>query len=337
MDTDYRVVVIGFVGAAVVLGVMLWFVGINQITAALVRLTVQSLAIIVGLGLAWLVTWSLALHRILDSIGTPTSRWTAFLLFASAAFTDNITPLGQAGGGPFSALLISRRTETSYESGFASITSFDALNLVPSITLAGIGLAYYSIQYAVGRRLTLVMLVVGAMILGIPMVAVTSRRFSTQISSGLTRVLTVVLRRVASVVPIYDPPTQTGIRERVDAYLVSIKRVGTNRTDLAVALGFSTLGWLLLSGLLYVSMQALTATAAVPAFVVLIIVPVSTIASVTPLPGGTGGVELAITLLLLPFGIPEEVALGIALVFRLGSYWLSTLVGGLCVFALEHG
>ena len=336
MDADYRGIVVGFVGAAVVLGVLLWFVGVGQITAALARLTVESLALIVALGLAWLVSWSFALHRILDSIGTATSRRTAFLLFASAAFTDNVTPLGQAGGGPFAALLISRRTDTSYESGFASITSFDALNLVPSMALAGLGLAYYSIQYAVGRRLTLVMLVVGAMIVGLPMVVFTSRRFSTQLTSGLTRGLTGSLQRVASVVPFYDPPTRSGIRERVDAYLVAIERVAANRTDLGVALAFSTLGWILMSLLLYVSMQALTVTA-VPVFVVFVVVPVSTIASVTPLPGGTGGVELAITLLLLPFGIPQEVALGIALVFRLGTYWLSTLVGGLCVVLLERG
>jgi glycosyltransferase 2 family protein len=335
MRTNSRNIWIGFIGAGIVLGLLLWFVGLGKVKTTFARLTLQSLIIIFGLALAWMFSWSLALHRILNAVGTETSLWSAFLLFASSAFADNITPFGQAGGGPFSALLISKRTETSYETGLASITSFDALNLIPSMTLAAIGLSYYAIRYTVGRHIVLILAVTGGAILCLPIIGYTSWHYSAKISDQLTDFFMLIFQYGSKVIPSYHPPSRSVISDRVDGYFRAIKRIGTNPRDLITALIFTTVGWVLMSLIMYVSIQALMKSPEVPVFIVLIVVPLATIASVTPLPGGTGGVEVAITLLLLPMGISKEVALGAALIYRFGTYWFSTVLGGMCVFVLE--
>ncbi|MFH5800792.1 YbhN family protein [Haladaptatus sp. CMAA 1911] len=336
MKIHSRSIWLGFLSAAMVLLMLLWFIGIGEISAAFAKLTTRSVAVIFGLALAWMLSWSLALHRILNVVGAKSSVWVAFLLFASSVFADNITLFGQAGGGPFSALLISNSTKTTYETGLASITSFDALNLLPSITLAVIGLSYYAVQYAVGQHLSLIMILIAGTIVCLPIVSYTSWRYSTQINSKLTHLLTVILQYSTIFIPSYEPPGQDAIRERVDGYFQTIHRISTNPTDLFAASMYLTIGWVLMGLIMFVSIQTLLGSVNFPLFVVFIIVPVATIASVTPLPGGTGGVEVAITLLLLPMGISKEVALGAALIYRLGTYWFSTLLGGICVLILEQ-
>jgi len=60
--------------------------------------------------------------------------------------------------------------------------------------------------------------------------------------------------------------------------------------------------------------------------------------SVTPTPGGLGGAEAALTAALVAVGIESGVALSVALVYRLVTYWLPILPGILCFqIALRRG
>src|SRR6056297_1732681 len=110
MDFDERGILLGFLAALAVLGALLWFVGVDDILTALSLLDPATFAVVVALGVVWLASWGLALRRVLDSIGVEAGAGESFLLYSAAAFANNITPFGQAGGEPFSALLISRAT-----------------------------------------------------------------------------------------------------------------------------------------------------------------------------------------------------------------------------------
>ncbi|GGL50089.1 lysylphosphatidylglycerol synthase transmembrane domain-containing protein [Halocalculus aciditolerans] len=336
MDFDTRGIALGFVGAAAVLAVLVWYVGVGDLTAAFRMLSATSLALILLAGLAWLAAWGMALRRVLAALGIDASITDGFLLYAAAAFANNVTPFGQAGGEPFSALLISRATNSEYERGLAAIASVDSLNFVPSIVIALIGLTYYIATVAVGNNVLLVLGVVVGLAVLVPTVGYLAWRFRTRLQHAIAGAITPVVTTLARVVPSMDTVKPPAIRDRVASFFTSIERVATSRRDIAISLGFSAVGWLCMCLALYLSLRALAPDSAFPGFVVLVVVPVATIASITPLPGGAGGVEFAIVLLLVPTtGIDAATASAAAIVYRGATYWSPTIIGGLCAALLQ--
>lgn len=55
------------------------------------------------------------------------------------------------------------------------------------------------------------------------------------------------------------------------------------------------------------------------------------------IPGGVGLAEVSLTALYAQFGISTEMALAIALTYRLTGYWLPRIVGGIAWLWLERG
>jgi len=160
----------------------------------------------------------------------------------------------------------------------------------------------------------------------VPVLAVLGWRYRARIEHTAVGVVTPALRLVARVIPGQDPPTRVAVRSRVDGFFAAIERVGSDRRRLALALGFSTVGWLCLAASLWLSLSALDQT--VPFSVVFVVVPIGAIAGVTPLPGGLGGVETVIVTLLVAFGVPAGVAAGAVVIHRTGTYVLPTVIGG---------
>jgi hypothetical protein len=55
---------------------------------------------------------------------------------------NSITPLGQAGGEPFMAFVISDNAETSYEKALSSVVSADLVNAIPFIAYLIVAVIY---------------------------------------------------------------------------------------------------------------------------------------------------------------------------------------------------
>jgi uncharacterized protein (TIRG00374 family) len=334
MDVDPRGVVVGFVAAAAVLAALVWFVGADAVAATLDLVDGRHAAAIVAVGLAWLSSWSMALRTVLDALGVRVPARRAFLLFASATFANNVTPFGQAGGEPFSAFLVARATGVEYERALAAVASVDSLNFVPSIVLALGGLTYYLAVFAVSDDLLGVLALVAALAVAVPALLVAAWSNRDRVEAGVARAATPVARVVGRLLPRVTPPTGTEIRRRVASFFRALERVGDSPRQLAVAAAFSATGWLLMCLALWLALHALGH--AVPPAAVLIAVPVGTIAGVTPLPGGLGGVEFALVLVVVPTtGVSAATATSAALVYRGATYWLPLLAGGSSVAYLE--
>ncbi|WP_232686599.1 lysylphosphatidylglycerol synthase transmembrane domain-containing protein [Halobacterium zhouii] len=334
MDVDETKVAVGFVGSLLVLALLVFLVGIEDVANALALLDATTAATLAALGVGWLVAWGLSLRAVLAALGIPVSRTTAILLYASAAFANNITPFGQAGGEPFSGYIISRATDAEYESGLAAIASVDSINLVPSLAFALLGLAYYALQYTVLDRVRDIALVVVALALALPLAVYLGWRFRERVRSGLVGVLTPLFGAVSRVIPGFTAPDRDQIRTHVDGFFRAIGRVASDRRRILVAAAFSAAGWFVMCVALWLSIRGLGHS--VPFAIAFVVVPVATIASITPLPGGTGGVEAAIILILVPTtGVSTATAGAAAIVFRAATYWLPTALGGLSVVALE--
>jgi uncharacterized protein (TIRG00374 family) len=326
MDIDLRATAVGFLGALVVLGVLLYFVGVGQVVDALGRAEPELLVGVLLAAVTWLTAWGLALRTVLRVLGLVVSAPVAVLVFAAATFANNVTPFGQAGGEPVAALFVSRVADTEYENGLAAIASVDSLNFVPSITLAALGLAYFSTQIAFGRRLQFATIAVGVLALGIPIAGYYGWQNRYAVERKVITAITPVARGVDRLIPGRDPLDPATIEARIEGFFHAIERVAGDRDRLALALGFSTLGWLCQGVALYLALLAIGSPVGFE--VVMVVIPVGAMAGITPLPGGLGGVETVLIALLVALGTPAGAAAAGVLIHRMATYFLPLLVGG---------
>jgi uncharacterized protein (TIRG00374 family) len=118
-----------------------------------------------------------------------------------------------------------------------------------------------------------------------------------------------------------------GIHKRIDDLYTAFGRIAQNPLALVKAVFFAYLGWVFFALPLYFAGLALALP--VDPLLILFIVPASTLAGLTPSPGGLVGVEVALVGLLVALTpVGATAAFAIALIYRLASYWFALLVGG---------
>ncbi|KAB1187313.1 MULTISPECIES: lysylphosphatidylglycerol synthase transmembrane domain-containing protein [Haloferax] len=331
---NIRATLLGFAAAFVVFAVLFYFAGVDELVDRLTMASPALLAALFAITLVWLVAWGTSLKTVLGVLGVDISVLRSFLVFTGAMFSNNITPFGQAGGEPVTALLISRSADTEYETGLAAIASVDTINFVPSITIALIGVGYYATEVTLGRNLEIALVAVVGLAIGVPTAVyiVWERRY--ELERKLIRALTPVIQTVAQYIPRVSVPSTDGVQRRINGFFRSIERVGRNPRGLAIALGLSGFGWLCQMVGLWTAFHAIGAPIAFS--IALFVVPIGAIAGVTPLPGGAGGIEwtLAILVAAASPAVGFDVATAGVVLFRGFVYWVPTLLGGI-VMGLE--
>jgi hypothetical protein len=325
--TDLRATAVGFAAALVVFALLFLLAGVDRLVDTLVRADLRLVGAVVVVTLGWLLAWSGALRTVLDVLGVETSVRQAFLIFAGAMFSNNITPFGQAGGEPVTALLISESTDAEYETGLAAIASVDTLNFVPSITFALVGIGYFATTATLNPDLELGLALVVVLALVVPGLIYYGWKRRYELEHRAVRRLTPLIQRVGGWVPRVTVPDAEGIERRIGGFFEAIERVATNPRGLALALALSALGWFLQSVGLWLAFEAIGSS--VPFYVALFAVPIGAIAGATPLPGGAGGIEAVLIGLLQAFpGIGIAPATAAVIIFRGSVYWVPTAIGG---------
>ena len=337
-DVDGRAIAAGFLGAALVLIALLWFVGVDEVLTRVTNAPPSMLALIAAAAACWLASWGLALRAVLASLGLSLSRIQSFVVFSAATFANNVTPFGQAGGEPVSALFISREADTEYETALAAIASVDGLNFVPSIGFALLAVGYYAVTIAFNDRLVFVATAVAALAVALAVAAVVGWRNRYAIEHRLVRGLAPILGRVTARLPVVSRVKVTVIERRIEGFFHAIERVATDRRNLASALSLSALGWAFSITSLSLSLYAVSDVAAVNVVAAaMLAIPLGSLAGVTPLPGGLGGIEAVLIFVLTPVlpALGSGAVAAAVLLHRAATYWLPLLVGGGSVAALS--
>ena len=328
-ERNRRAFLIGAFGTIAVFAVLFFLVGARRILDSLLTAQPSLVVATFGLGLCWLAAWSVMLRTVLATLDIELSLVTSFFVYAGAVFANNVTPFGQAGGEPIAALLISKVSDTRYETGLVGIASVDVLNVVPSVSLIFVGIGYYATTAAVDDRLETAVgsavLLVGSVLLAMALVW----RYRDAIVERLPAVVAPRLGRLG--INRFDSETlENDLADRMERFFENIERVATSRWRLAAVVGLSLCGWLFQVAALTAAFAALGYT--VPVAVLLFAVPLANVAGAAPLPGGLGGIEAAFVTLLVPTtGIEASVVTAAVLIFRGAVYWLPTLIGGVSV------
>ena len=326
------VVAAGFLVSLLLVGGLVALVGAGRVGEALVRADPLWLAAVAGFALAQLAIWGQTLRTVLGTLGVTVTRRAGALLYAAAAFSNNVTPLGQAGGEPVTALVVSRTARVRYETSLAAVASVDALNVVTSVSLLAVGVGYYGVNLSTraGATGSDVLLAAVVVLLSISLLI---WRFRGAVLRGVTGGIARFVTGVGRVVPPVPTLNSEQVRERLDNFLADVERVAGDRSRLAAALAFSLGGWLAHVAALWAALAAVGY--AVDPATLLVVVPVANAAGVTPLPGGFGSIEAAfVALLATTTAVPAAGATAAVLVHRAGVYWLPIVVGGAVTGAL---
>jgi len=326
-DSKLSALVVGFGAAGVVFAGLFYVVGVNAILTALGAADLSLVAVVAALMLGWVGVQGVALWMVWRSLGVRTPVWKAVLVFAGAAFANNMTPFGQAGGEPVAALLTTDVSDAEYETAFAAIASADALNFVPSTTLALVAAAAYAVSSTVTSRMQ--SLAVAVVVFGatIALVGGAVWRWRDHVQRTMVRLLTPVLRRLAAVVPRVSVPTPDRVATGIDQFFRSIERVAADRPRLVAALVCSTLGLVLQATAMWLTFQALGHP--IPPYVPFFVIPVGTMAAIGPTPGGLGSIEsVHVALLTSLTAVAPPVVTAAVVIHSIGGFWLTMTSGG---------
>ena len=312
--------VLGFLVAGVVIWLLVDFIGTAEVIAGLARADPRWLAVACLSTAVCLTAWGKAWQIVLGVAGIEESFSRLVVTYYAATFANYVTPLGQAGGEPFIAYVLSRDTEASYQDSLASVVTADLLNLFPFVTFAGVGFA--ALLYRSSLPAAIEPLAGGLVVLsvGVPVLTALGWRFRDRLRRGIVRLSGPVVRRVPLL-------TLAGLRERIRETEAAFERIARDRRALVTALGFSYVGWVFFALPLYFAAQAVGADLSV--LLVLFIVPASTLAGLVPSPGGSGAVEAALVVLIVAVtAIGGTNAAVIAILYRVASYVFALALGG---------
>ncbi len=290
-------VIAGFVAAAAILGIFTWQVGWKDILAAVSGADLHMLF----LGMA-------------------------------VAFSAFVTPFGLLGGEPFIAYVLSRDTDIPLGDSFGAVMAADILNTVPFFTLSFLGMLTFLLFFpstpVVSTILALFLVLIAIITVGFLIFWFRKDlmlRLFGGVGSGIATVVGLLRLDSHHVLGRIDDEFVRRKGERLyDIFrdLLQQKRRVVRVLILSHLANIASMGglWLILRSF---DVQA-------PLFVVLFVLPAAMLASYLPLPGGLGGIEVALTLLLVAvLNIPGSIASAATLLFRLATYWMIVLIGGI--------
>ncbi|MXR52507.1 flippase-like domain-containing protein [Halovenus sp. WSH3] len=320
----------GFLAGAVALALFGWFVGPGQILAALseLRLGPYSLGFLAVSGALF------AQYRgLLVLLDIPPASDSG-LAYLRGVYARQLLPAGSVAGPVLIVYSMRRSTGLSTEEGLpaaliSQAVSFLGLSLVAlagSVLLLGRG--HRALLPVVGA-LALVciawVVVLGALVAGFG-IDRTVAWIATALNRSLGRVSATVARATA--------------REPVSEWLARFgdarRLIRESPGRIVAAVVWSIVAWVLLSAALVTTGAALGV--AVPLGVACVVMPASDLLNVLPIPGGIGGVEVAITVLLVVFaGVEVATAAMTAFCVRLCTYWFVLLLGGVATTLVSTG
>lgn len=266
--------------------------------------------------LAWGRTWQI----VLSAVGVRVPYGKLVVTFFAATFANYVTPMGQAGGEPFIAFILSRDTAADFEESLASVVIADILRMLPFLNVGLVGLGYLTWQADLPDGLEVFAYLLVALAVAMPVAIVLAWRYRQRVRRGIVRGVGSLTRRTNR----YDA---SAVDRRIGHLYESLDVIRASPRALLVAVVYAYVGWVFFALPLYFSGLALGLE--VPLLLVCFLVPIAVIAGSTPLPGGLAAIEgTLVALLTALLAFSGDQALAVTTVYRLTSYWFVVLFGG---------
>ncbi|RQG91575.1 UPF0104 family protein [Natrarchaeobius halalkaliphilus] len=279
-------------------------------------------------GLCMLALRGLVVGRLLAPVQGG-ARGNAFVAaYLSGYFARSALPWGRSTGTPITAYLLAEGSNSQFEDNLAVVAAAEGFNAIASVVVAVTGFVVYTAASdsdalnAVSAAITVagIVAVAATVLVVVVFNRGVARRVVARIAAGGEAILE-KLPRVNDV--------RGRLTDRIDGFFDTLETIGASRRALAAAIGIAIASWVFNALPLYLCLLAVGVDA--PLAVALVCAPLASFGGVVPLPGGSGGIEVVLTALLVAtLGLPTGVAAGVAVLYRLTTYWTHLVIGG-CV------
>ena len=312
-----------FLGISVlILVVMLWLVGIDQVIDALKIAKLEFIALAVAMQVftyyLYTLRWKI-LNELVD-INVGIKKLLPMILVGLAV--NNITPSGRGGGEPVRAYILSREENYPMEETFATVVADRALDTFPFVVLAAltiIGMTFYF-----NFDLWLLVLMVLAVI---AIVAILVLLIYMSVNPGFGKR---VDGWIIGIVRRFYKKNSEELEEKIHGVIAgfqdTMKMVISNKKVLYYALPLSFIIWIF--EIVRVYFVFLAFGAVVSPVVIGEVFILACLAGMIPLlPGGLGAVDGIMIVFYSAAGITASISAAATVIERLISFWMTTILG----------
>ena len=294
---------IGFLGISIlILVIMLYFVGIDQVIDALkiANLYIIALAIVVQIFTYFLYTLRWQILNKLADMDDGIMKLLPMVLVSLAV--NNITPSGRGGGEPVRAYLLSQSNDDyHFQDSFATVVADRALDTFPFVVLAAITIASMALFFDFDIWLLVIMVLA-------------------------------VIAIVAVLIVLIYMCINPGFGKRVDGWIIGLVRrfykkdTEENRKGLVYTLILSFIIWGFEILRVYLVFSAFGAN--VDLIIIGEVFIVACLVGMIPLlPGGLGAVDGLMIIFYSAAGVPASISAAATVIERLISFWMTTIIG----------
>lgn len=323
-----------FLSIAVIV-IFLYSVGIERAVSVMHSISLKGAAFITFLSLLYLFVKAKCTQLALNSMKIKISFLQSFRVSNALIFTNSVTPMSNIGGEPIMAIFLSKLMKMPYEKGFAGILFANLMASVPYYSLTFMSFVLFSIFYDLTSFLQKTLIFISVLFFALFLIIFLvgkNRPFIERIALYLTRKFQKILLKL-KIKEAFKFSEKT-IEKKIKSFYNSFSHASRNRKNFTALIFLSHLSSLIHSACLYFIL--LFIGHAIPIYIAVLVYTISTIFSLSPLPGGSGTMEAILIFLLHVFvGIPIYAAFATTLIYRIFTFWLYIIIGGISLSLLK--
>ena len=306
----------------VIMAVMLYFIGIDEVIEALKlsNLWLVLLAIVIQIFTYFLYTWRWNIINKTADMDLGIKKSLPMVLVSLAV--NNITPSGRGGGEPVRAYLLAKEGHFKFEDTFATVIADRALDTFPFVILAILTIIGIIFTFSLDIKL-IAFLVIMVTLITVAVILLIYVCINEAFGVKLTSWIIKIVRRFYKK---FNEDTEKRIIEAVKTFQARMNALLRDKTILYYALPLSFVIWIFEILRVYVVFLAFGARVS-PIIIGEVFILASFVGMVPLLPGGLGAVDGIMILFYANAGITASLSAAATVVERLISFWMTTFVG----------
>ena len=241
-------------------------------------------------------------------------------------FFSNITPMARTGGEPFRAYYLGKKENIPVEDVFATIVVDRVMDSIPFMVIISVSMAYLALRMELSTQMIVILMVIFFLNVGFLSLVLyfsLNVRAAKILVHSILKFFSKFLKRAVT----YQDRMEAAVEEYHDA----IKKYSAQKKNLALSIVISFVFWGFLLLRNYYVIEALQYH--MPLTGIAVVQTAGPLVGIIPLlPGGVGSVDGTMVFLYMSFHFSATAAVGVCLVDRFISFWVPTVIGGLCVF-----
>lgn len=319
---DRKTVLLLVVSVLILLG-MLYFVGIDEVIAALKMADLNLIALAIGVQIFtyFLYTWRWKILNKIAGIDASIKKLLPMVLVGLAV--NNITPSGRGGGEPVRAYLLYKNEKGStFDETFAAVVADRALDTFPFVLLAALTISSMAVFFDFDIWLLAVMVLAVIAILALLFAIIymcINPGFGRKVEGWIISLVRRFYKKNSESV-------ENSIHDAIAGFQHTMIVLMSNKKGLTYTLTLSFIIWIF--EILRVYIVFLAFGADVNLIIIGEVFIVSCLVGMIPLlPGGLGAVDGLMILLYSAAGVPASVSAAATVIERLISFWMATMLG----------